>query len=100
MAVRVRVAGGSAFDLLMAAASVADPGGRTVFDGGPQSWESARRAGGAALLREAARFGRFGWINLASLLVGERGAVSSARLRELVAVTTPDELHLVLIGGR
>ena len=100
MAVRVRVASGSGFDLLMAAAAVADPDWRTVFDAGQQSWESARRAGGSALLRDAARFGRFGWINLASLLVGERGAVSSARLRELVERTTPDELHLLLIGGR
>jgi DNA-binding transcriptional ArsR family regulator len=100
MSIRVRLGAGSGIELLMAAAAVADPDWRGVFDTGPVSYDSARAAGGRTLLRDAARFGRFGWINLAGPLTAQRGAWTVGALRGWVAGTDPEQLRRVLTGSR
>ncbi len=100
MSIRVRLGAGSGVELLMAAAAIADPDWRGVFHRGPGSYDEARRRGGAALLRDTTRFGRYGWINLAGPLTTLRGAWTVEALRAQVAGTDPDELRLVLTGAR
>jgi DNA-binding transcriptional ArsR family regulator len=100
MSIRVRRGAGSGIELLMAAAAVADPDWRGVFDAGPTSYDAAVGVGGRAVVRDAARFGRYGWINLAGPFTALRGAWSVDALRGWVAGTDPDELRLVLTGSR
>ncbi|RYC05229.1 helix-turn-helix domain-containing protein [Nocardioides zhouii] len=100
MSIRVRLGAGSGIELLMSAVSVADADWRGVFERGPASYAAARAAGGSDLVRDVARFGRFGWINLAGPLTGTRAAWTVDALREWVDGSDPDELRLVLTGAR
>lgn len=100
MSIRVRLGAGSGVELLMSAAAIADPDWRGVFHTGQSSYAAARAAGGSGLLRDAARFGRFGWINLAGPLTALTGAWTVDALRAQVAATDPVELRLVLTGAR
>jgi hypothetical protein len=63
----------------MSAASVADPDWRGVFERAPEAYAAARAAGGKDLVRDVARFGRFGWINLAGPLTETRGEWTAMR---------------------
>jgi DNA-binding transcriptional ArsR family regulator len=100
MSIRVRLGAGSGIELLMSAVSVADADWRGVIHRGPESYAAARAAGGSDLVRDVARFGRFGWINLAGPLTGARGAWTVDALRDWVDRTDPEELRLVLTGAR
>ena len=100
MSIRVRLGAGTGIELLMAAVAVADPDWRGVFRGGPTAYDAALAAGGRDLVRDTARFGRYGWINLAGPLTERPGAWSVAALRDWVARTDPGELRLVLTGAR
>lgn len=100
MSIRVRLGAGSGIELLMAAVAVADPDWRGVFHRGPTAYDAARAVGGRDLVRDVARFGRYGWINLAGPLTARRGAWTVEALRDEVARTEPDELRLVLTGAR
>jgi DNA-binding transcriptional ArsR family regulator len=100
MSIRVRLGAGTGIELLVAAVAVADPDWRGVFRGGTTAYDAALAAGGRDLVRDAARFGRYGWINLAGPLTEQPGAWTVAALRDWVARTDPDELRLVLTGSR
>lgn len=100
MSIRVRLGAGSGIELLMAAVAVAEPDWRAVFHSGGSAYDAARGAGGPGLVRDVARFGRFGWINLAGPLTARRGAWTVDALRAWVASTEPEELRLVLTGAR
>ena len=100
MSIRVRLGAGAGIELLMAAAAVADADWRGVFDSGAASFDAARATGGRALVRDAVRFGRYGWINLAGPLTAQRGAWTVEALRRWVSDTDPEELRLVLTGSR
>ncbi len=99
MSIRVQLGAGSGIELLMSAVSVADADWRDVFHRGPEAYAVAR-AGGADLVRDVARFGRFGWINLAGPLTDLRRAWTVDALRSWVAQSDPEELRLVLTGAR
>lgn len=99
MATRVRITGGPGFELLLAAVAVADPGWRSVLTDGDASYDAARAAGGASLVRETTRLGRFGWINLLGPLA-QRRATTRDELVGLVAEQSPRELRRTLAGGR
>jgi DNA-binding transcriptional ArsR family regulator len=96
----VAIRGGDGFDLLVSAVAVADPDWRSVLAHGPAVWSTVRRAGGARLARTAARFGRFGWINLAGLLATAGDGGGRDALQHLVAGTAADELRFVVAGGQ
>lgn len=100
MSMRVRLGAGSGIELLMAAVAVAEPAWREVFHHGTGAFRAARAAGGRDLERDVARFGRYGWINLASPLTAQPGAWTVRALRDWVARTEPEELRLVLTGAR
>jgi DNA-binding transcriptional ArsR family regulator len=99
MALQVRTGSGTGFELLMAAAAVADPDWRRVFTHGQAAY-AATRATDPDLPRTAARFGRFGWINLAGPLASATPPWTRHRLMRLVASTSADDLVHVLVGGR
>ncbi len=100
MSIRVRLGAGAGVELLMAAAAVADPDWRAVFHQGQASYDAALAAGGRSLVRDVARFGRYGWINLAGPLTARRGAWSVDALRGWVEATDAGEVHRVLAGAR
>lgn len=95
---RVDLAAGDGYDLLTSAVAVADHDWCSVLSHGPDLRDVVRRAGGAALIRDAARFGRFGWINLCGLLASRRGSTRDQLLDALTALPA-GELHVVLVGG-
>jgi DNA-binding transcriptional ArsR family regulator len=94
----VRTTSGSGFDLLLAAVAVADPAWRSVMTHGEAAYDAARRDGGVGLVRDAGRFGRFGWINLLGPLAETPGGTHD--LVELVEALPPGDLLRVLVGGR
>lgn len=100
MSMRVRLGAGSGIELLMSAVAVAEPDWRGVFHRGAGAFRAARAVGGRDLERDVARFGRYGWINLAGPLTAQRGAWTVRALRDWVAGTEPEELRLVLTGAR
>ncbi len=99
MALEVRTGSGTGFELLLAAAASADPDWRRVFTHGQAAYDAIRGAD-PELPRTAARFGRFGWINLAGPLASAPPPWTRHRLARLVASTSPDDLKHVLVGGR
>jgi DNA-binding transcriptional ArsR family regulator len=100
MSIRVRLGAGTGVEMLMAAAAVADADWRTVFQHGPTSYDAALASGGRDLVRDAARFGRYGWINLVGPLTAGRSAWSVDAVRAWVSDTDPDEVLRVLTGSR
>ncbi len=96
---RVDLAAGDGYDLLVSAVAVADHDWCSVLQHGPDLRATVQAHGGAALVRDAARFGRFGWINLVGLLARGRGAGSRARLTSLLAAMPAPDLHFALAGG-
>ena len=88
---------GEGYELVVAAVAVADPRWRSVLTGG-EDVHRAARAVGAELVRDVARVGRLGWINLLPLLPGTDG--SRAALLDAVAGLDVEDLHQVVLGGR
>ena len=88
---------GAGFEMLVRTVAVADPHWRSVLTEGDDVYREARRAGGS-LARDAARFGRFGWINLLGPLAETPG--SRQDLLELVERLEPAALRRILVGGR
>ena len=97
---KVEIAGGDGFDLLVSAVAVADPDWRDVMDNGAAVRSTVRHDAGAETARQAARFGRFGWINLIGLLAAHPGRGGRDDLVALVDGTPADELRFVVAGGR
>ena len=97
---KVEIAGGEGFDLLVSAVAVADPDWRDVMAHGAAMWSTVRHDAGAEAARQAARFGRFGWINLIGLLAAHPGRGGRNDLVSLVDGTPADELRFVIAGGR
>ena len=97
MGLSVRVMSGTGFEVLVRAVAVADPHWRSVLTDGDEAHREARRTGGT-LARDAARFGRFGWINLLGPLAETPG--SRHDLLELVQRLEPAALRRILVGGR
>lgn len=97
---RVDIAAGDGYALLMAAVAVADPEWCAVLSHGAHARAAVRESGGLRLVRDAARIGRYGWINLCSLLAeaGVRG--SREQLLDHLHRTDDRELHAVLVGVR
>jgi DNA-binding transcriptional ArsR family regulator len=99
MSLEVRTGSGTGFELLLAAAAVADSDWRRVFTYGQAAYAEVRHAD-PGLVPVVRRFGRFGWINLAGLLAESPAPWTRRRLARLVAGTAPDELLTALVGGR
>ncbi len=99
MAPRVEVAEGTAFEVLLAAAAIADPDWRQVFTSGPTVYADALAAGGPDFVRRVADLGRFGWINLVGLLTRVPRPWNLGRLITAVRETSPGDLHYLTVGG-
>ncbi|HEX6149135.1 winged helix-turn-helix domain-containing protein [Nocardioides sp.] len=99
MSLQVRTGSGTGFELLLAAAAVADTDWRRVFTHGREAYAEVRRAD-PGLVPAVRRFGRFGWINLAGPLAASPQPWTRLRLLRLVAGTAPDDLVTTLVGGR
>ncbi len=99
MDLQVHTRSGTGFELLVAAAAVADADWRQVFTHGPAAHAAVRRTN-PGLVAETRRFGRFGWINLAGPLAATRAAGTRSRLVQLVERTAPDDLRWIMVGGR
>lgn len=99
MTPHVRVGAGTGFELLVAAAAVADADWRGVFTHGPDTLSVVRRHD-PGLVTAARRPGRYGWINLAGPLAATAGPWSRSRLLRLVSRMSPDELRWTMVGGR
>ena len=97
MGLSVSVKSGTGFEVLVRAVAVADPHWRSVLTDGDDVYREARRVGGT-LARDAARFGRFGWINLLGPLAETPGTRQD--LLDLVQHLEPTALQRILVGGR
>jgi DNA-binding transcriptional ArsR family regulator len=97
---RVDLAAGHGYDLLMSAVAVADPDWRAVLSHGDAVHQAVQASGGSRLVRDAMGLGRFGWINLAGLLAGQGGTGSRTELLDLARRTEAVELHAVIVGVR
>lgn len=93
---KVKVGAGTGVEQLVMAMAVADPDWRPVFTGGQESYDAALAAGGKALVRDAARVGRSGWIRLLGPLTRVRGAWSVEALRAVVTDLGADDVLHVL----
>lgn len=100
MSRQVRIESGSGYQLLLAAASVADPRWRLVFRHASDLAAAWQRELGRAGLSQLAAFGRFGWLNLAGLAAVRGAGGARADLLALVADTDPAELHAIVLGGQ
>ncbi len=100
MALTARVGSGTGVEVLISAAAVADADWRGVFTYGDDAWSAIRTSGGTGLAKDVARFGRFGWINLAGPLTASGSDWSHQALLAMVEALEPDELRAVLVGVR
>ena len=96
---RVRIAHGTAFDVVLSAAAVADPAWRDAFEAGPATYAHIRSVAGDDFVRQVAGFGRFGWINLVALRGSESGPWNLPELMDGIRASLPEDLHLVTLGG-
>lgn len=96
---RVRIAEGTAFEVLLGAAAVADPNWREVFACGPGAYESSRATLGEVFVDQVAAFGRYGWINLIGLLPGSPEPWDTTRLIGEITSSDPEDVHVVALGG-
>jgi DNA-binding transcriptional ArsR family regulator len=95
----VDIGEGTALEVLLGAAAVADEDWRDIFAMGPATFGKALAAGGHAFVQRLADIGRFGWINLISLLVRSSQPWDLHRLITAVQGCAPAELHYIAIGG-
>lgn len=96
---QVEIAEGSAFEVLLATAAVADPNWREVFATGTAIHAEALTAGGPEFVRRAADLGRYGWLNLVGLVVRGPRPWDLDRLIASVRECAPGELHYIVVGG-
>jgi DNA-binding transcriptional ArsR family regulator len=95
-----RFAGGTAFELLASLAAVAEPRWRSVLTDGEQLIGLARRERGPAWVRQVASAGRFGWINLMSLVLEGARPHTAERSLARLAATDAELFHLAALGMR
>ena len=100
MVLKARVGSGSGVEVLITAAAVADADWRSVFTLGEAALSSVRTAGGTGLVKDVARFGRFGWINLVGPLTQQGTDWSHQALLTMVGALEPEDLRAVLVGAR
>jgi DNA-binding transcriptional ArsR family regulator len=96
---RLRIAYGTAFDVAIAAAAVADQTWRGAFDAGPATHARALSVAGDDFVQRVAALGRFGWINLAEMMAAEPDPWDLGRLIATVRAQDPEDVHLVALGG-
>jgi DNA-binding transcriptional ArsR family regulator len=96
---RVEIAEGTAFEVLLSAGAVADPDWRQVFATGRDDHARALAACGRPFLRRVGTVGRFGWINLVTLLTRSPGPWDLSGLIAAVEACSPEDLHHVAVGG-
>lgn len=96
---RVEVVEGTAFEVLVGAAAIADPAWCEVFASGPAVHEQALAVGGPAFVQAVADVGRYGWINLMGLLTDGSEPQGLDQLISVVRDRAPDDLHYVAVGG-
>ena len=89
MALTARVGSGTGVEVLISAAAVADADWRGVFTYGDDAWSAVRTSGGTGLAKDVARFGRFGWINLAGPLTASGSDWSHQALLAMVEALIP-----------
>ncbi len=99
MDVRVEVAEGTAFEVLVAAAAVADADWRDAFTTGAARYAEALAMAGPEFVRRVAGFGRFGWLNLVGLLTRHPQPWDLGALISAVRESDPVALHLIAVGG-
>ncbi len=105
---RVAFDHGSSYQLLMSLATVADPRWREVFASAPHTLAAlrapvergARGAPPGRLLSEVASLGRYGWINLASLVAVGPSPRTLTALQESLVKADAEDLHLMAVGAR
>lgn len=96
---KVDVTAGEAYDVLISAVAIADPSWGAVLSHEAETASALRVSGGPRVARDAARFGRFGWINLCGLLARHR-LTTREELLDAVAALSPLDLHVLLVGGQ
>jgi DNA-binding transcriptional ArsR family regulator len=96
---RVEVGEGTAFEVLLGAAAIADDNWRDVFALGTSAYANALAAAGPAFVEQMAALGRFGWINLTSLLITSAHHWDLEHLIAAVRGCEPAELHYIAVGG-
>lgn len=96
---RVEIGEGTGFEVLLAAAALADPNWRETFATGRAAHAEAEAILGPGFVRRAAAFGRFGWINLAGLLTRAGPPWDLDRMIALVHRSTAEDVHYIAIGG-
>jgi DNA-binding transcriptional ArsR family regulator len=95
----VEIAEGTAFEVLLGAASIADENWRDVFANGAATYANALAVAGPALVTQVTNVGRFGWINLVSLLTRSPQPWDLRHLVTAVHATAATELHYITVGG-
>jgi DNA-binding transcriptional ArsR family regulator len=95
----VEVAEGTAFEVLLGAAAIADENWRDIFANGAATFANALAEGGPGLVTQVTDVGRFGWINLVSLLTRSPQPWDLQQLIAAVRTTAATELHYITVGG-
>jgi DNA-binding transcriptional ArsR family regulator len=96
---RVEIAEGTAFEVLLAAGAVADADWRQVFATGREDHARALAACGRRFVRQVSVVGRFGWINLVTLLTRSPGPWDLSGLIAAAEACTAEDLHFAAVGG-
>jgi DNA-binding transcriptional ArsR family regulator len=91
---------GTAAELLVSLAAMADPSWRTVFARAGSDRARARELGGKALVDRVASFGRFAYLNLLGPVTATDGVHSAAAAVDWVRRTPADEVKLTCLGAR
>jgi DNA-binding transcriptional ArsR family regulator len=96
---RIEIVAGTAFEVLLTAASVADVNWRDVFALGQAAYAEALTVVGEDFVRRIVSVGRYGWINLTSLVTICPQPWDLGQLVSTARRCTPEELHFAAIGG-
>lgn len=94
----VRFDAGTGYELLASIGAVAEDRWRSVLTGGERLGELARAERGPAWTRKVGSLGRFGWINLLSLLLQSPAPHTAERCLALLADSEPETFHLAALG--
>ncbi len=89
---------GTAAELLISLAAIADPDWREVFDGGEAERRRATAECGRVFVRDVALFGRFGFLNLLGPAYAGTAAHSMSSLVARVRRMPARELHVAMLG--
>jgi DNA-binding transcriptional ArsR family regulator len=96
---RVEIAEGTAFEVLLGAAAVADANWRDVFSSGTTTYERALTMLGPDFVAQVTDLGRFGWLNLIALIISADPPWDLDQLIDVVRHSAPGDLHYVTVGG-